>query len=108
MRMRMRNALVTPSSTPLSPILQALDNSPVPDSGVAPGPSTGAGQPRKTEESRDWSDLDPLIRELSGMPRKSREEREVAGSHNHNALNPLTGQLMNASRLCAEEVTDVR
>ncbi|KAI0450194.1 hypothetical protein F5B21DRAFT_491907 [Xylaria acuta] len=75
--------------------------------------ATGAGSVGEAEESSDWPDLSPLIRELGVMPRNSQEEpeaREVRGTggSNTNTLNPLMRDLMNASRLCAEEVGDAR
>ncbi|KAI1420498.1 hypothetical protein F5Y12DRAFT_772809 [Xylaria sp. FL1777] len=106
--MGMRNALKTSGVTSSNPVLQELDNSPASGSGGAPEVSTDVGPSRKTEESRDWPDLDPLIRELRSMPHKSREELKVGGSHSPSTLGPLMRELMNASQLCAEEVIDVR
>ncbi|KAI0515335.1 hypothetical protein F5B22DRAFT_606837 [Xylaria bambusicola] len=104
---RTRDALGTSGSTPLSPVPQELDDSPTVDSGAVPVPSTVVASLDKAGEPGDWSDLDPLIRELS-KPRKSRELQEASGSYKSNALSPLMRELMNASELCTEEVTDVR
>ncbi|KAK5627244.1 hypothetical protein RRF57_002959 [Xylaria bambusicola] len=104
---KMKDALGTSGSTPLSPVPQELDDFPIADSGVMPGPSTVVAEPDKAGEPEDWSDLDPLIRELS-KPRKSRDLQEASGSRKSNALSPLMRELMNASELCTEEVTDVR
>ncbi|KAI1288189.1 hypothetical protein F5Y03DRAFT_94913 [Xylaria venustula] len=105
---RTRNAAVTLGSTPLSPVLQEPDKSPISDVGEAAGPLAVVDQPGTTEESRGWTDLDPLIRDLSMLPRKSREEHEGGGSHSPSALNPLMRELMNASQLSAAEVTELQ
>ncbi|KAF2971221.1 hypothetical protein GQX73_g2312 [Xylaria multiplex] len=104
-----KNALMSSRSTPLSPVLQELDNSPVSNDRAAATP-IDASLSRKKEESGDWSDLDPLIRELGSIPRKSREEQQEAGESRGGGvtgLNPLMRELMIASQLSAEEVTNV-
>ncbi|KAI0969842.1 hypothetical protein F4678DRAFT_463173 [Xylaria arbuscula] len=104
---RTRNAPVTLGSTPLSPVPQEPDKSPLSDGGVAAGLLTGVDRPGTREESRDWTDLDPLIRDLGILPRKSREEHEGGGNHSPGALNPLMRELMKASQLSAAEVTEL-
>ncbi|KAI0798897.1 hypothetical protein GGR55DRAFT_534378 [Xylaria sp. FL0064] len=103
--MRRRNAPGTSGPMPLSPVLHDLDPSPVSDSGLVLAPQTGT---EKIEESKDWSDVDPLVRELARFTRKSRGEQAAGEGTGPNTLNPLMRELMSASQLCAEEVTDVR
>ncbi|KAI1750050.1 hypothetical protein F4782DRAFT_510446 [Xylaria castorea] len=160
---KIRNSAGTPRTTPLSPILQELDDSPVLDKQEAPVMSTkggdgpgrnealstmaenivgssctlqvpeqaipiqddlykasfqatetaGSGSVGAVEESGDWLDLGPLIRELGVMPHNSQEQPEarlVGGTRegNTNVLNPLMRDLMSASRLCAEGVRGAR
>ncbi|KAI0528479.1 hypothetical protein GGR58DRAFT_509263 [Xylaria digitata] len=113
-RTKTKNTLMSSHSAPLSPVLQELGNSPVLDDRAA-ATRIGASLSGKKEESGDWSDLDPLIRELGSMPRKSREEQEagesrgggVNGLNPLNPLNPLMRELMSASQLSAEEVMNV-
>ncbi|KAI1361043.1 hypothetical protein F5Y08DRAFT_30760 [Xylaria arbuscula] len=94
---------VAPSlSTPLSPVAQEPDDSSMADSGVIPVSSTDRSAPPKRGESRDCSDLDPLIRELNKPPKL----RDLEGGKKSNTLSPLMRELVNASDACAE-VTDL-
>ncbi|KAJ3580409.1 hypothetical protein NPX13_g153 [Xylaria arbuscula] len=94
---------VAPSlSTPLSPVAQEPDDSSMADSGVIPVSSTDRSAPPKRGESRDCSDLDPLIRELNKPPKP----RDLEGGKKSNTLSPLMRELVNASDACAE-VTDL-
>ncbi|TGJ76156.1 hypothetical protein E0Z10_g10912 [Xylaria hypoxylon] len=113
--MKTRNALMSSSSTStrLSTVPQELDDYPVLDSRAVAVTSTGVGPSGKKAGSGDWSGVDPIIRELGSIPRKSREEQEAGGSrggggNGGNGLNPLMRELMSASQLCAEEVTDLK
>ncbi|KAI0491272.1 hypothetical protein F4859DRAFT_509058 [Xylaria cf. heliscus] len=162
---KIRNAAGTTGTTPLSPILQELDDLPEWDKQEAPimsatttgedgpgkngAPSTTAGDIRgpsrtlqmqeqataiqddacktkvratgdaglgragEVDESGDWPDLGPLIRELGVMPHNSQEKPEApavreTGGSNNNTLNPLMRDLRSASRLCAEQVKGTR
>ncbi|KAI0552471.1 hypothetical protein F4679DRAFT_66694 [Xylaria curta] len=69
-----------------------------------------AETPDAVEESSDWTDLGPLIKELGVMPRNSQEEQgaRAVGGTNTNGLNPMMRDLMSASRLCAEGVKGSR
>lgn len=95
---KMRDAVPASRATP--------DNAAMADSGTVLGSSMDPSPPAKTEEPGDWSDLDPLIREL-GKPSKSRVFEKLNGSHKSNTLSPVMRDLMKASGSCAGEVTDV-
>ncbi|KAI1819699.1 hypothetical protein F4861DRAFT_525932 [Xylaria intraflava] len=68
-----------------------------------------SGSMTEAGESSDWSDVDPLILELSSMPRKSkdfgvRNREAIDGNGSVNELSPtIMRELMSASQLWAGE-----
>ncbi|KAJ8116634.1 hypothetical protein ONZ43_g4396 [Nemania bipapillata] len=79
---------------------------------IQAGEAAATARAGEVEEPSDWTDLDLLMQEFgnSRTSWEAREAREARGSLGEgvNGLNPIMRELMSASQLSTEEVTNAR